>query len=99
LKPELKFSIKGKIWRYPGEAGWFFVSLGKKESAQIKWMEGIKKVGLGYVCVQAQVGKTKWKTTLFPTKAGPYLIAIKAIVRKKEALQAGDMVTIKIEFE
>ncbi len=80
-------------------AGWFFVSLEKKISAQIKWMEDLKKVGLGFVCVKAKVGKTTWSTTLFPTKEGLYLIAIKAGVRKKEGLQAGDVVKISLELE
>jgi Domain of unknown function (DUF1905) len=99
MPPKIKFAIKGKIWRYPGPAGWFFVTLGKKESNQIKWMEGVKKVGLGYVCVNACIGKTKWKTTLFPTKEGPYLIAIKAPIRKKEKLNEGDSVKISLELE
>ncbi len=91
------FSVEGVIWKYAGPAGWYFVNLGQEDSALIKWVEGKKKVGWGYVCVKARIGGTQWETTLFPTKAGHYMIAIKAVVRKKEGLKEGD--TVRIDFE
>jgi len=97
--PKLEYIIKSKVWRYPGEGGWYFVTLGKKESAQIKWLEGIQKVGHGFGPVTASVKNLVWKTTLFPSKDGQYLLAFKAVVRKKENIQIGDKVIVNLILE
>jgi hypothetical protein len=89
------FEVKGKVWRYPGEAAWYFVYVPQKPSQQIKdTARNKKKVGFHFVKVKATIGKTTWNTSLFPTKDGPYLIAIKADVRHKEGIDEGDAVKI-----
>lgn len=90
------FRIQGKVWRYPGAAGWFFVNTGKEIAADIRFLEDVQKVGWGYVRVTAQVGRTRWDTTLFPTKEKDFLLAVKASVRKAEKIEAGDV--IRVEF-
>lgn len=91
-----KFTLRKKVWRNPGPAGWYFVKIGKREAARIRFVEAAKKVGLGYIRVEAAIGKTTWSTTLFPTKEKEFLLAIKAGVRKAEAIEAGR--TVEIEF-
>ena len=93
----VKFLVKGKVYRYPGLGGWHFVELPKVLSAKIR-KERHETVGWQFLKIQAKVGKTSWDTTLFPTKIGPYLIAIKASVRKKEGIYDGDIVTIRCVF-
>jgi hypothetical protein len=88
------FGIRGKVWRYPGIGGWHFVYISKNISQKIKDTAHTKKVGFQFVRVRATAGKTSWTTTLFPTKDGPYLLAIKADVRKKEGIGEGDHVQI-----
>jgi hypothetical protein len=46
--------------------------------------------------VHVQIGKTEWKTSLFP-KDGRYLVPIKDSVRKAENLAKGDKVTVRLE--
>ncbi len=89
------FIIKGKVWKYPGPSGWHFVYVGAKESAKLKVAKNTKKVAWGYIKILATVGRVKWETTLFPSKEGPYLLALKSDIRKKADVQEGDMVTIK----
>ena len=88
------FSISGKVWRYPGMGGWHFVYVNKKISQQIKDSARTKKVGFQFIRVKATIGKTSWNTTLFPTKDGPYLLAVKADVRKKEGIDEGDAIRV-----
>ncbi|OHB18516.1 MAG: hypothetical protein A2854_00080 [Parcubacteria group bacterium RIFCSPHIGHO2_01_FULL_56_18] len=89
------FEVKGKVWRYQGEGAWHFVYVPKDLSQRIKdATRNKKKVGFHFVKVKATIGKTSWNTTLFPTKDGPYLIAIKADVRHKENIAEGDAVKI-----
>jgi len=99
----MKILIKGKVWRYPGAEGWHFVYADKQLSEKIrkyhrKRYKGVR-VGFGYVPTVATVGKSSWKTTLFPSKKeGVYLIAVKAPVRKKEEIQEGDDLKIHCDL-
>ncbi len=86
------FEVKGKLWRYPGEGGWHFVYVNEATSRAIKDTARTAKKGFQFVRVKATIGKTTWNTSLFPTKDGPYLLAVKADVRKKEVLDEGDMI-------
>ena len=88
-----RINIRAKVWKYPGPAGWYLVSAEMKTSALLKAYKG-KRIARGYIPVTAKIGKTEWATTLFPSKEGPYLLAIKAGVRKKEMIDEGDAVSV-----
>ncbi len=91
--------IDDTVYQYPGPAGWFFVRLGETESRLLKSMPNLPKVAWGYIRVTAKIRKTSWETTLFPSKEGPYLLAIKAEVRKKEKIKAGDRVKVQVTLD
>lgn len=86
--------------RYPEPGGWYFVELSDEISEQLRKLTVFeaKKVGLNYIKVRATIGHTSWSTTLFPQKNGPYLIAIKESVRKKEGIIDGHIVRIECEL-
>jgi hypothetical protein len=47
--------------------------------------------------VSAAIGNTTWKTSIFPdSKAGAYLLPVKAEVRKKEKIEAGSSVLVSV---
>jgi hypothetical protein len=46
--------------------------------------------------VTARIGKTEWKTSLFP-KDGRYILPVKASVRKAESLEEGASVAVRLE--
>ena len=50
---------------------------------------------LGHVPVTAQIGETGWTTSLFP-KDRRYVVPVKALVRKAEGLELGDLVTVRL---
>ena len=93
----MKIEFSGKIWFWRGPAPWFFVTIPAKQSREIKEISRLVTYGWGVIPVYVQVGKTKFKTSLFP-KDGRYLVPIKASVRKTEKLDKGDKVTIKLEI-
>jgi hypothetical protein len=91
---EIEFS--GKIFYWRGPAPFFFVSVPEEESREIKAVSNFVTYGWGVIPVEVQVGKTIWKTSLFP-KDDRYLVPIKASIRKAENLEEGDEVTIRLE--
>jgi hypothetical protein len=97
---DLNLAFTAKLWMYQGQGAWFFVTLPKKESGVIKHLSASKRRGWGSVPVRATIGKTSWKTSIFPdSKAGAYLLPIKADIRKKENLGEGSKVTVELEMD
>lgn len=93
------FEVKGKVWRYPGLGGWHCLYVSEALSRSLRdTVRAKKKSGVAFVRIKATVGKTSWHTTLFPTKDGPYLLAIKADVRHKEGIAEGDSVLVHCAF-
>jgi hypothetical protein len=91
--------MRSKVWLYPGQAGnWHFLPLPKKESSAIRERHGANAKGWGSLPVVVTLGKTSWKTSIFPDKkSGTYLLPLKADVRKKEKVHAEDAVAFSLE--
>lgn len=90
--------MKGKVWMYPGEAAWYFVTLPKKESKELSDLFEHEKRGFGSLPVTVTIGKTSWDTSIFPDKkAGAYLLPLKAEVRKKESVKAKKTITFSLQ--
>jgi hypothetical protein len=88
--------FSGKIWYWRGPAPWFFVTVPAKQSRDLKAILGFVTYGWGMIPVDVRIGKTAWKTSMFP-KDGRYIVPIKASVRKAEDLEGGDKVTVQLE--
>ncbi len=86
------FTYNTKLWRYQAEtAAWYFLTIDKKVSEEIKALVP-KKRGWGQVKVAVTIGKTTWKTSIFPSK-GEFFLPVKAAIRSKEKVREGDMVS------
>lgn len=99
MKKPHQYKIKSEVWLYPGMAGWHFVSIPKKESAEIKKNFSSMKRGWGSLPVLVKVGKTEWGTSIFPDKkTETYLLPVKVGVRKKEGIFAGENIILNIKI-
>jgi len=67
----------------------------QEPSHNLKAISGLVTYGWGVIPVQVRIGKTEWRTSLFP-KEGRYLVPIKASVQKAEDLYEGDNVTVRL---
>lgn len=95
-----KFTFTSEIWIYPGMAGsWHFISLPKDSGLEIKNNFGVKARGWGSLRVEARIGKTKWKTSIFPDKRSEtYILPVKVLVRKQEGIFAGEKIAVALEI-
>ena len=90
----LEAVFRATVWLYEGKAAWHFATLPKNLSARIRALKS------GSVRVTAALGGTRWKTSIFPdTKAGAYLLPIKASVREKERVRPGEEVEIALVID
>ncbi len=62
-------SFEGTVEKFPGESGWFYVSVPGKYSESLK----IDRKTWGRYPITANVGKTSWKTKLMIKKGGNFL--------------------------
>jgi hypothetical protein len=94
------FKVRAKVWLYPSaEASWHFVTLPIRQSEEIRGRFGGFKRGWGSLPVNATIGKTTWRTSIFPDKkADAYLLPLKADVRKCENIGIGDSICLTIEI-
>jgi hypothetical protein len=87
------------IWDARRSDTWTFVSLPADESEEIRDLAGGLRRGFGSLRVRVVVGGSTWTTSIFPDSArGRYVLPIKRAVRTAESLDAGDVVTVKVEL-
>jgi acetylornithine/succinyldiaminopimelate/putrescine aminotransferase len=91
------FEVKGEVQKHTGKAGWLFVYIEKEISAEIfRLTKGVKKVGFGFIPVQAKLGRSTWDTAIFPSKDHRYLIAIKRSIGRVENTKEGDLIDVQL---
>jgi hypothetical protein len=73
---------------------WCFITV--PANTRLKEVSGFVTYGWGMIPVHVRIGKSEWKTSLFP-KDGCYIVPIKASIRQAENLKEGDKVTIRLE--
>jgi hypothetical protein len=91
----IKFT--GSIIHWCGPAPYLFVAVPEKQSADIKSVSKLVTYGWGVIPVHVTIGKTTWKTSLFP-KNESYLVPIRMSAQKAENLKEGDTVTLQLEI-
>ena len=96
----------GPMWRWTGASGngtWHFLTLDGKAgealsgTALMRKLDGMSR-GWGSLKVVATIGKSRWNTSVFPSKETGWLLPVKASVRKAEGLVEGDAVVVTLKF-
>ena len=83
MKDKIKYEFSAKMWRDASPGGWYFVSLPKSMSKEIREHLQWQEEGWGRMKAFAQIGEIKWETAIwFDTKMETYLLPVKAEIRK-----------------
>lgn len=93
---DLEFS--GEMWFWRGPAPWYFVTVPDDDCRRIAAAAPDVTYGWGMIPVTARIGATGWQTSLWP-KDGRYIVPVKAAVRKAEAVDEGDVVTVRLTVD
>ena len=96
-------TFDAELWLWSARRGesWTFVTLPADVSEEIREQVAARgpRRGFGAVRVQATIGDTAWRTSIFPDSArGGYVLPVKRAVRRAEALDAGDPATVTVEL-
>ena len=94
----LSYAFTATLWRYPGEAGWHFLTLPAELAAEIREDAATFRRGFGSIRITATVSGHGWSTSLFPdSSSGTYLLPVKKTIRMVAGLEAGNQVTVHLE--
>lgn len=92
--------VTGPLWLWSGEGGsWHFLSIPDDQADELRAhrFAGPRR-GFGSVRVEARIGDVSWRTSVFPQKSGGYILPVKAEVRRKAEISAGDEIIVKLEL-
>ena len=92
------FEFSGDVWFWKGPAPWHFVTVPEDECAELEATSAFVSYGWGMIPVSVRIGNTEWTTSLWP-KDGAYVVPLKAHVRKAEAVDVGDVVTVRLTVD
>ena len=92
-------TVTAPVWLWSeGKGRWHFLTVPAEEAVEIKAHGfGIRR-GFGSVRVSATINGVIWRTSVFPQKSGGYILPIKADVRRRAGISAGDEVTLSLEL-
>lgn len=92
-------SVTGPLWLWSGEsASWHFLTVPEEQAGEIRAESLARRGGFGSVRVEARIGDTAWRTSVFPQKSGGYILPVKKEVRCHAGIAAGDEVSFELEI-
>jgi len=92
------FEFAGDVFRWDArpDAAWFFTAVPEQLSDDIREIPRPYR-GFGAVRVHATVGGSQWRTSIFPSSDGTYVLPLKKAVRDAESLVEGGPVLVRLE--
>ncbi len=92
----MRCEFASRLWQVP-DGTWHFVTLPFDVTDEIDEMTAGTRRGFGSVRVEATVGGTTWRTSVFPdSKHRSFVLPVKRGVRDAERLAAGDVVSVRL---
>jgi hypothetical protein len=87
------------LWLWTGENGsWHFFNVPEEQSDEIRAHCLASMRGFKSARVEVTINDVTWRTSVFPMKSGGYFLPVKAEVRRKAGIAAGDEVTVSLEL-
>jgi hypothetical protein len=90
-----RFSFEAEVIYWRGPSPFFYAPLPADQAAEIRRLARAVTYGWGMIPVDATVGGVTFYTALFP-KDETYLLPLKAAVRRRTNVTAGDVVAVEM---
>lgn len=91
--------VTAPLWLWSGESGsWHFITVPEEQCGEIRAESLARRAGFGSVRVEASINGVSWRTSVFPQKPGGYLLPVKADVRRRAGIAAGDEVRLELRL-
>ncbi len=95
----MEISFRGQVHRWKSNESFFFVSLPLDISHEIREISRGLTNGFGSLKVEARIGETIWRTSIFPvSKNGAFDLPLKLAIRKQNELVEGSTAAVKLKL-
>lgn len=93
------YRLRSLVHRFPGHAGWHFVTVDRRHSAVIKELFGQPRRGWGSIPVRVTLGRSVWHTSIFwVAKEKTFLMGLKKSVRTAEKVREGETIAFSLQI-
>ncbi|MCT2085978.1 DUF1905 domain-containing protein [Microbacterium enclense] len=89
--------FEGAVFRWEArlDSDWYFVALPLELSAAVRETQTYRR-GFGGVRVEATIGASTWRTSVFPQSDGAYVLPLKRAVRESEGIAPDGIVLVHL---
>ncbi|BDZ41842.1 hypothetical protein GCM10025865_11410 [Paraoerskovia sediminicola] len=92
----MRLRFEGEIWEWESRTSWYFVTVPENEADALRDLP-LPPKGFGSIKVEATVGGSTWRTSVFPQSAdGTYVLPLKKSVRTAEDVGPGDRIAVEL---
>ena len=92
-------TITAPLHLWSGESGsWHMFVIPEEKSDEIRAHCLMAMRGFKSARVEATINDVSWRTSVFPMRSGGYFLPVKAEVRRKAGVVAGDEVTVHLKL-
>jgi len=93
------YEFSAPLWQWMARRDeWFFVSVPDEQSDEIAARSEGLTGGFNSVPVQVTIGRTTWRTSIFPGGDGRYSLPLKKSVRAAEKVERDSIVDVVLEL-
>ena len=93
------YEFTAPLWQWMARRDeWFFVSVPEGMSEEIAAKSDGLTGGFNSVPVQVTIGRTSWRTSIFPGGDGRYSLPLKRSARVAESIERDSIVDVRIEL-
>lgn len=87
--------FEGDVFRWAArlDSDWYFVALPLDLSEAVRETQTYRR-GFGGVRVEATIGTSTWRTSVFPQSDGAYVLPLKRAVRDREGIEPDAVVLV-----
>lgn len=91
-------TVTAPVWLWSGgKASWHFLTISGDAANEIRFDSMGMRGGFGSVKVAAEINGVEWTTSVFPSGEN-YLLPLKADVRRRAKIAAGDEVVVTLRI-
>jgi hypothetical protein len=98
------FTAPLSVWRTEqyGDIGYVTIEGAAAEAIAahelMRRLELGRRRGFGSVKVEAEIGASRWSTSVFPQKGGGWFLPVKKAICRAEGIAAGDQVAVRLDL-
>ncbi|MEW2385507.1 DUF1905 domain-containing protein [Micromonospora sp. NPDC047707] len=91
----MECEFEGVVWDWRGPSPYHFVTVPREWADVVRQLASGVTYGWGMVPVEVRLGRSRWRTALFP-KDGGYVLPLRDSVRNKEEIELNDVVHVRL---